>query len=306
MRHSMRFGLGLAAMVLVMAMALAGCDADRAVPKGGGTAAPSGPPRADGSAPRRNGPAPAVDFSGAKFRSGCRFTHRAPDDPIVHQGMSGMSHSHDFFANTSTDANSTLESLRAAPTQCRDRADTAAYWVPTLYSNGQAVTPLHSTAYYLTGRKDHTKIQAFPSGLKVVAGNARATSAQSLRVTGWDCGTQGGVRSQSTVPTCSQPTLRLRVTFPDCWNGVDLDSSDHASHLAYSDRGLCPSTHPVMVPQLMLLVRYPITGGDRVTLASGSPITAHGDFFNAWNQLVLEAHVRDCINAGVDCTLPPR
>ena len=28
--------------------------------------------------------------------------------------------------------------------------------------------------------------------------------------------------------------LLLRVTFPDCWNGEDLDSEDHRSHMARS------------------------------------------------------------------------
>lgn len=217
-----------------------------------------------------------------------------------------MSHSHDFFANTSTSADSTLESLRAASTRCRDRGDTAAYWVPTLYDNGVVVTPAFSTAYYLTGRKDHTAIQAFPAGLKIVAGNAKATAPQPLIVTGWDCGVTGNEVSQSSVPTCPEQTLRLRVSFPDCWNGTDLDSTDHKSHMAYSRRGTCPASHPVPVPRLVLFVRYPIVGGSGVTLASGTSNTAHADFFNAWDQSVLEAHVRECINSGIDCTKPQR
>lgn len=27
--------------------------------------------------------------------------------------------------------------------------------------------------------------------------------------------------------------LRAQVFFPSCWNGVDLDSADHKSHMAY-------------------------------------------------------------------------
>jgi hypothetical protein len=46
----------------------------------------------------------------------CDFSHRNSDDPIVHPGNPGAAHSHDFFGNTSTDAFSTLESLRAAGT----------------------------------------------------------------------------------------------------------------------------------------------------------------------------------------------
>ncbi|MAD83961.1 MAG: hypothetical protein CL912_13445 [Deltaproteobacteria bacterium] len=51
-----------------------------------------------------------------------------------------------------------------------------------------------------------------------------------------------------------------------CWDGVNLDSPDHKSHVAYpkngpqqftgtSTGGACPSTHPVKIPQIMLEVR---------------------------------------------------
>lgn len=27
--------------------------------------------------------------------------------------------------------------------------------------------------------------------------------------------------------------VRIQVTFPGCWNGVDVDTPDHTSHIAY-------------------------------------------------------------------------
>lgn len=41
--------------------------------------------------------------------------------------------------------------------------------------------------------------------------------------------------------------LRAQVMFPSCWDGVNLDSSNHKSHMAYPslvDNGVCPPTHP--------------------------------------------------------------
>jgi hypothetical protein len=38
-----------------------------------------------------------------------------------------------------------------------------------------------------------------------------------------------------------------------------------------------------------------------VTLASGSPYSAHADFFNAWRQSDLQALVDGCINALRHC-----
>ena len=44
-------------------------------------------------------------------------------------------HQHDFAGNTSTNASSTPARLRSARTNCQLRADTAAYWAPTLDSS---------------------------------------------------------------------------------------------------------------------------------------------------------------------------
>jgi hypothetical protein len=50
------------------------------------------------------------DPNGANFVVSCEFSHREQIDPIVGVGH----HMHDFFGNTSTAADSTLESLRDA------------------------------------------------------------------------------------------------------------------------------------------------------------------------------------------------
>jgi hypothetical protein len=64
---------------------------------------------------------------GNNFFSNCSFSHAAPDDPIVHPGHPGASHPHTFFGNATTDADSTLASLRAGATTCKLAADRAAY-----------------------------------------------------------------------------------------------------------------------------------------------------------------------------------
>ncbi len=236
------------------------------------------------------------------FLSSCRFSHRLPDDPIVFPGGPGLSHSHDFFANTSTNADSTYASLRAAETTCHRPGDTAAYWVPTLSMDGQPVRPIGVNAYYLTGGKDGRTIRPFPAGLKVIAGNGRAVAPQPPRVTSWSCGPEAGVPRSSDVPTCPAGSrLRLHIRFPDCWNGRDVDTADHKSHMAYSFRRSCPSSHPVPVPALQLNVVYDSLGGDNASLASGSIYSGHADFFNAWDQTVLRRLVVGCLNAGRHC-----
>jgi hypothetical protein len=95
--------------------------------------------------------------------------------------------------------------------------------------------------------------------------------------------------------------LRLHVNFPSCWDGRNLDSADHKSHMAYAVRGSCPASHPVALPAISVIFRYPITGGSMVTLASGGQYSAHADFFNAWRQGTLTSLVNRCLNALRHC-----
>jgi hypothetical protein len=229
----------------------------------------------------------------------CGFSHRNDDDLIVLPGMTGLSHNHTYFGNRTTNGSSTPESLRAArSTTCSTRYDTAAYWAPTLRVEGQPVEPRGATIYYR--RRTRGPIQAFPVGLKMIAGSAAARSPQSLDITFWSCA-RSEQQPSSTVPTCEsgrRAALVLVINFPNCWNGTALDSADHKSHMAYSTNGTCPGSHPVAVPALRLVIRYPVTGGATTDLSSGTQFSAHADFVNAWNQRVLTRLVDRFLNRG--------
>jgi hypothetical protein len=269
------------------------------------------------------GGGPLPGLHGNNFFVNCRFSHTANDDPIVYPGQSGRSHAHTFFGNSSTSASSTLASLRAADSTCKPKGDKAAYWVPTLFKDGREVRPAKGQFYY--NLRGFDELRPFPAGLVMVAGNAHAHEPQSRRVTYWTCGGQGGVRTapSSTAPTCSVirtqiralvkscPTCRLlptqfkvrvktflelHVNFPDCWDGKRLDSPDHMSHMAYSRQYVCPSSHPVKVPLIRAMIRYPVTDGRGVALASGGQLTGHADFINAWDEHALGRLVDDCFH----------
>jgi uncharacterized protein DUF1996/F5/8 type C domain-containing protein len=242
----------------------------------------------------------------AEFLAECPFTHRLPDDPIVAPGLPGGSHMHSFFGNVSTNANSNLATLQAARTSCLPATDPSSYWVPTLYANDQPVEPTGTTFYYLgeAVRPEVTAIiQPFPLGLRIVAGNARATSTSDNTIARWSCLHAGHVPPSSDFVNCPSGTmLESYLDFPQCWNGTDLDSADHKSHMSYPVNGDCPATHPVPVPKLRQVLRYPVSGDPaRFRLASGRGYTMHGDFFNVWPEAELERRVRDCINPVVKC-----
>lgn len=252
--------------------------------------------------PPSGGPA-AQAATQVNFVSVCRFSHRANDDPIVFPGQPGASHDHSFFGNTTTDSESTLASLRAGGTTCQRPGDLAAYWAPTLYVDGEPVEPVGANVYYRRGTL--APVEPFPAGLRMIAGSAMADEPQGRDVTSWGCGIDSGVRPAVEVPTCpdvGRSGLRLHVRFPSCWDGANLDSADHRSHMAYpTRRGGCPATHPVSVPQITLLIRYPVAGGDGVELASGGVYSGHADFFNAWDESALERLVDRCLNALRHC-----
>jgi hypothetical protein len=237
----------------------------------------------------------------AQFVVECSFSHSAPDDPIVFPGEPGASHQHHFFGASSTDADSTPESLRASETSCQTAADTAAYWAPALYVDGVEVQPSKLNAYYRPGPGvDPADVQAHPAGLAVVSGDHTSTEAQPLNVVGWHCGSSPSLSADP--PACPRTAgLALRVTFPDCWDGEHTDSDDHRSHMALSQDGECAPSHPVSVPQLVLDIHYPVTGDATVALASGTPHSAHADFFNGWDQDALEREVGACINRSLVC-----
>jgi hypothetical protein len=234
---------------------------------------------------------------GGYFAVACGFSHRNMDDPIVFPRQPGRSHNHTYFGAHSTDAFSTPGSLREdGRTTCRLRADTAAYWAPTLLVGERPVEPLALVAYYV--RRTSDEVDPFPAGLKVIAGDANARTAQSTRVTFWSCAVRRAERS-STIPTCPGARfggLRLHVNFPNCWDGDRLDSANHKSHMAYSSGGACPGSHPVEVPALSLVIYYGVSGGPGAELSSVGQFSAHADFVNAWNQATLARLVDHYLN----------
>jgi len=257
---------------------------------------------------------------GGNFFSNCRFSHTSYDDPIVYPGQPGRSHAHTFFGNTSTTASSTAASLRAAAaTTCKPAADKAAYWVPTLFQNGREVRPSKAQFYYVL--RGYDQMHPFPAGLRVVAGDANSTRPQSTRVTFWACGGHAAravpssevpvrcgvvrgtgfmIRQGQTKPTAitwrAKTYLELHVDFPDCWDGIHLDSPDHHSHMAYSRDYVCARSHPVKVPLIRLTLRYPIDRGTGVSLASGGVYSGHADFINGWDQRAFAKLVDECFH----------
>ena len=137
----------------------------------------------------------------------------------------------------------------------------------------------------------------------MVAGDAAARSYDSVTMVpggntpiadrvSWLCITSPPTAETAGFNNINCPFgLRAQITFPTCWNGVDLYKSDqsHVQYLTEITTGSCPSTHPYQIMQIFMEVLYsvntiPQVGEGRLVLSTGDPTgySFHADFQNAW------------------------
>jgi hypothetical protein len=261
------------------------------------------------------GEKPTADPDGiGAFRTVCEYSHMRADDPIVKPGQPGASHLHTFWGNTTTDANSTAGSLLARGNgTCRGGiVNRSGYWVPSVIDTrtGTPLAPDLIHVYYKSGYGGirPNQIEAIPTGLRMVAGNAAASGPQDFM--GWSCWSGGG--KFSSIPACGVGDhVSMDVEFPQCWNGTDLDSADHKSHLAYPRNGACPASHPRAIPVISYHVLFRVKDGTSTsawrlssdTYDTGKPggFSVHGDWLGAWDQEILDTWTRLCVRTPGSC-----
>ncbi len=235
------------------------------------------------------------------FSVTCNFDHQAHDDPIVYHGIPGAAHLHQFFGATPVTASTTPNQLTGMATTCLNPGDHAAYWAPALVlrsspTDATAFKPKSIFAYYQTS--GGSPARAFPAGLVMVADASADPSGKS----GFSCSDQGPF---APLPyDCPDKTVG-HLHFPDCWDGVNLDSPNHRSHMSYSQGGKCDPGHPVLLVQLRIHVQYVgLRNGSQYQLALNNDGTSpawHADFEMGWEPGVLERIMSQCINAGDMC-----
>ncbi len=227
---------------------------------------------------------PKYDPSNPKIRFVCKFAKSGFFDPIVYPGEVAAGHHHTFFGNTGVTGLSALdEILSSGNSTCTGgTAFRSAMWVPSIvdWTTGKYITPKEVIVYYMGSysSKASPMIQSIPDGLAMITGDALNTSPtgkyQTSKRIKFSCYNSTTSTSYSpTIPNCAAGwTLRFSPVFPECWDGVNLDSPDHKSHMAFQRTGdylknanECPSSHPVRVPQIALHIDYKINAGDNTT-----------------------------------------
>ncbi|VDC06984.1 unnamed protein product [Peniophora sp. CBMAI 1063] len=246
-------------------------------------------------------------------------------DPIVSPGKAN-SHSHTIMGANGINLDSTYDELVASDcTTCKVSADKSAYWIPGLYykyPNGsfQSVDHGGMLVYYLQRGGSNETIKAFPPGLRMLTGDPFArnnTGSIESQAISWNCidYNQNYPETPGFDQLICPNGLRAQVFFPSCWDGTNLDSADHKSHMAYPDginNGVCPSSHPVHLISIFYEIYFSVdpfnklNDGGSFVLSTGDPTgySLHGDFYNGWNQDILQQAVDQCTNdSGVleDC-----
>ncbi|OJZ82274.1 hypothetical protein ASPFODRAFT_64309 [Aspergillus luchuensis CBS 106.47] len=234
-------------------------------------------------------------------------------------------------------------------TSCGVKQDKSAYWAPALYfmhENGDAelVNEVGGMLayYFLNGQN----VTAFPENFRMIAGdpflrnfpwpvpdppksewsgNQSSQDALRQKALGFNCLNY----NKSPEPSLGRHFLpnktfmdehctdgvRFELMFPSCWNGKDVDSKDHRSHMAYPSLvmdGDCPDGFETRLVSLFYETIWDTYAfkdkQGTFVLANGDPTGYgyHGDFIYGWESGVLQQAVDECTNLSgrvEDCDL---
>jgi hypothetical protein len=269
-------------------------------------------------------------LDGDTFTVNCSPLTQQRSDPIIFPSIPSA-HVHAVIGgNAFQRTMGPTGALKANSTTCDKGLDHSNYWVPQLYHqrsdgmfemvkwNGAAVYyQKRACDYSATARvcdKSVTPL-AFPDGFRMVAGDPSRRSQNNSDFTNKAiaimCIFDGGSKEYNGFPPQKCNTMRAEVYFPSCWDGKNLDSPNHQSHVSYPavgdyNGGVCPQSHPVALLSIFYEFFFdtsPYTDINRFAFANGDPtgFGYHGDFIMGWtNRNLLQTAHRDCVGAS-DC-----
>ncbi|MFJ5305800.1 DUF1996 domain-containing protein [Streptomyces sp. NPDC088350] len=257
------------------------------------------------------------------------------DNVIVAPGVTnGAHHEHDYVGNQKVNAFSTNDSLLAAPSSCQNQSDLSAYYWPVVRVQdgsqefdanalgggkegnvGKILTPQSAQIKYVGSPA--SKVVAMPQFLRIITGDAKTlTNGLANANAHWSCtGFENKVQLTEQYPICPQGSNVVRTfAFQSCWDGVNIDSANHRTHVAFADpaSGVCGNGFKA-IPQLTMRLVYKITPPTiqngvvkNAYAVDGFPeqlhkaSTDHDDFISVTKNN-LAATIANCINTGKKC-----
>lgn len=220
----------------------------------------------------------------------CAFSHRLQHDPIRATSQT-PSHMHDFFGAKDVQRSSDAAGLLNQNNSCISPADKSSYWVPTMFADGVAVQPKDLAVYLIAPTSSSAKdVAAPPNGLQMITFKSA-----------WAC-SRNGVLLPQPEDCGNNATTRLVLEFPHCWDGVNLAYSEDNPHVVAAPWE-CPPSHPVVLPRIVMEVRYDIATSHNISFSSGDVQSVHGDVIIAWHRDQLQRDIDTCVRRGVLCGL---
>lgn len=276
------------------------------------------------------------------FRIACTYSHMSFDDPIVFPGQPGISHLHTFVGKSDIgkDAYATTANIltKGVGTTCQGgEVNQSKYWFPAMIDtkDGTPIAPTSVSVYYKTSDAiPNTDIVPVPTGLRMITGNAKNTvgNADHTRyicngVNGENPGWKLTLGDAALDSTCSQvgADLDMEIQFPICWDGVNLDSPNHNSHISDTEQykvmnadgihatypSRCPADHPKHIPNITYNVHYTVTDSSavkRYRLSSDAydalqPAgrSGHADYMMGWKPEAMQTFITNCLLKMLDC-----
>ncbi|MEU1178392.1 DUF1996 domain-containing protein [Streptomyces sp. NPDC005820] len=257
------------------------------------------------------------------------------DNVIVAPGVgNGAHHTHDYVGNQDNNAFTSNEEFAAAGTSCRNQGDRSTYYWPVLRlqdgtqefdagklgggaegNTGRILTASRVTLNFVGSPRG--KVVAMPRFLRIITGDAKAfTNGTANANASWSCTGFENRQLTDKYPVCPKGSSLVRTSrFQSCWDGRDVDSANHRSHVAFADprTGGCPAGFkaiPQLVQRLVYDVDAPSLGDngasspfyavDGFPEQMHKPITDHGDFINVFDEKLMNRMVQ-CINTGRKC-----
>ncbi|KAF2205682.1 hypothetical protein GQ43DRAFT_406966 [Delitschia confertaspora ATCC 74209] len=220
--------------------------------------------------------------SQAALRFGCSTLTIQRLDPLVEPGQTPSAHLHQIIGGNAFHPNMSGDiGEKGTCTTCTFTEDFSNYWTAVMFfkhTNGsyKRVPIMQNTAlpnginggmtvYYTQqdfNSNGNQKITAFKPGFRMTVGNPTTDSLDKAKGHAglrFVCLADKGTRFPELPDFPTKPCKGGIMTvhhFPSCWDGKNLDSPDHQSHMysttkeAFSPAGPCPASHPVRMPQL--------------------------------------------------------
>ncbi|KAH8882460.1 hypothetical protein GQ53DRAFT_885545 [Thozetella sp. PMI_491] len=261
-------------------------------------------------------------LSQAALRFGCSTLTIQRLDPVVNPGQTPSAHLHQVVGGNAFNATMTGDIGELGTcTTCTFTEDFSNYWTAVMFfkhpngtykrvpimQNGALPNGINGgmTVYYTQesfSANGNSKITSFKPGFRMTVGSPESGSKSSHTGLRFVCLETKGTRFPELADFPAKPCVGGIMTvhhFPACWDGKNLDSPDHQSHMfatqkdAFQVSGPCPSSHPVRMPQLAYETlwdtssfnsMWPADGSNPFVLSFGDTkgYGTHADYMFGW------------------------